>query len=70
MILYGVRWQEEENKGFMRSEFPKPEQAIAKAKELDSEGKLNVNIKLIDISADKFVGELHFKDEEDSLNQK
>lgn len=61
MILYGVRWQEKDGKGFMRSEFPKAEQAIAKAKELESQGKLNVNIQLVDTVSDKFVGNLDFK---------
>ena len=61
MILHAVRWQNDNGKGYMRSEFPKAEQAIAKAKELDNEGKVDVNIKLIDTSTDKFVGSLDFK---------
>lgn len=62
MILYGVRWQDEEGKGFMRSEFTKAEQAISKAKALETEGKFNVNIKMVDSKNDKFVGDLTFKE--------
>ena len=61
MILYGVRWEEKENGGFTRSEFIKPEEAISKAKELKTEGKFNVNIKLVDSRTSEFKGDLSFE---------
>jgi hypothetical protein len=60
MILFGVRWEEEENSGFTRSEFVKPEEAIAKARDLVHDGKFNINIKLVDTKDGKFKGDLHF----------
>lgn len=61
MILHGVRWRNEGNEGFMRSEFRSAEEAIEAAKKLDAEGEGDVNIKLVDTVTGKFVGELHFK---------
>lgn len=58
MILYAVRWQENEDAGFTRSEFIKPQEAMEAAKEFQKQKKLNVNIKLVDTKNDKFIGEI------------
>lgn len=60
MILYGVRWEEKQDSGFIRSEFIKAEEAIDKAKELKQDDKINVNIKLVDTKTGHFKGELSF----------
>lgn len=61
MILYGVRWEEKEDSGFVRSEFIEQKEAIGRAKELKHEGKFNVNIKLVDTKTGHFKGELSFE---------
>jgi hypothetical protein len=61
MTLYGVRWEEEENGGFKLSEFMLVEEAIICAKNLKSEGKYNVNIKLVDSKTYDLIGDLSFE---------
>jgi hypothetical protein len=60
MILFGVRWEEEKDSGFTRSEFIKEDEAIAKARDLVHDGKFNVNIKLVDTKDGQFKGDLQF----------
>lgn len=63
MILHAVRWKEQENSGFTRTEFLSLDEAVTKAKKLIEEGKLEVNVRLVDPKTDKFVGDVVYNED-------
>lgn len=62
MDLYAVRWEEVENDGFKRTEFPKLEDAKKKALELKLEGKFNINLKIVDSFNGNILAEVKLED--------